>query len=44
MVEFESEEDRDYYVEHDKAHQAFIASIDGLVDSAQELDYVAAKC
>ena len=43
VVEFESEEDRDYYVKHDESHQAFIASINGLVDGAQVLDYVSGK-
>ena len=43
VVEFESEEDRDYYVKHDEAHQAFIASLSGLVDGVQALDYVPGK-
>ena len=31
VVEFESEEDRDYYVKEDPAHAAFKKSMDGLL-------------
>ena len=43
VVEFENEGDRDFYVKHDEAHLAFVASLEGLVDGAQVVDYTAGK-
>ena len=43
VVEFESEDDRDFYVKKDEAHLAFMKSLDGLVDGAQILDYTPGK-
>ena len=43
MIEFESEEDRDFYVKEDTAHRAFVESLEGLVDGIQVLDYVPGK-
>lgn len=43
MIEFENEEDRNFYVKQDEAHLAFVASLEGLVDGAQVLDYTAGK-
>ncbi|KAJ5558876.1 hypothetical protein N7461_002848 [Penicillium sp. DV-2018c] len=39
VVEFASAADRDYYVQSDPAHQAFIKSLDGLIDKAQVVDF-----
>jgi hypothetical protein len=39
VFEFEREEDRNFYVEQDEAHLAFVATLEGLVDGAQVLDY-----
>jgi len=39
VVEFASEDDRDYYVRHDPAHQAFVKSIGVVVEKAQVLDF-----
>ena len=39
VVGFASLEDRDYYVFHDPAHQAFIKSIEDKVDDVKVLDY-----
>ncbi|KAH0494658.1 hypothetical protein TgHK011_008249 [Trichoderma gracile] len=39
VVEFNSAEDRDYYVKTDPAHQAFVKSIDGLVEKAIVVDF-----
>lgn len=38
-VEFESTEDRDYYVKSDPAHQAFIAFAGTVVEKAIVVDY-----
>lgn len=38
-MEFESEKDRKYYVEQDPAHQAFIKSLDGIMERARIVDY-----
>lgn len=45
VMEFDNEEDRDFYVTQDEAHQAFKASLKGLVDKdgAQVLDYTVGK-
>lgn len=40
IVEFPSAEDRDYYVGEDPIHQAFIKSLDGLVEKAVVIDFV----
>jgi hypothetical protein len=42
-MEFESEEDRDYYVAKDPAHLAFIRDIAGLAEKVQVLDFTAGK-
>ncbi|KAL9620669.1 MAG: hypothetical protein Q9160_004805 [Pyrenula sp. 1 TL-2023] len=40
VVEFESTQDRDYYLNDDPSHQAFVAKIKkGLVDDARVLDF-----
>lgn len=38
-MEFNSAEDRDYYVRTDPAHQAFVKSIGGLVEKAIVVDF-----
>ncbi|KAK4234244.1 hypothetical protein C8A03DRAFT_37984 [Achaetomium macrosporum] len=40
VVEFDSVEDRDYYVSKDPSHLAFVASIDGLVEKAVVVDFI----
>ena len=42
-MEFENDEDRNFYVKLDEAHLAFVATLDGLVDGAQVLDYTPGK-
>lgn len=39
VVEFENVQDREYYVKHDPAHQAFIKSLDGVVEKVQVIDF-----
>ncbi|PWY90583.1 hypothetical protein BO94DRAFT_555692 [Aspergillus sclerotioniger CBS 115572] len=39
VVQFATAEDRDYYVKQDPAHQAFIKSLDGIVEKAQVVDF-----
>ncbi|KAJ5945686.1 hypothetical protein N7454_002525 [Penicillium verhagenii] len=39
FVEFANSADRDYYVQHDPVHQAFVKSLDGLIEKAQVIDY-----
>ncbi|KAK7413184.1 hypothetical protein QQX98_007908, partial [Neonectria punicea] len=39
VVEFASEEDREYYVTKDPAHQEFIKGLLALVDKAQVIDF-----
>jgi Stress responsive A/B Barrel Domain len=39
VMEFESDEDRNYYVHDDPAHQAVIKSMDGIVEKVQVLDF-----
>lgn len=39
MVEFDSAEDRDYYVQKDPAHLAFVKSLDGILEKAQIVDF-----
>ncbi|KAG8350444.1 hypothetical protein FVEN_g13063 [Fusarium venenatum] len=36
---FNSTEDRDYYVEKDPAHQAFVAKVGSLLDKATVVDF-----
>ena len=42
-MEFENEEDRNYYVKTDEAHQAFVKSLGGLVAGVQVVDYLPGK-
>ena len=39
VVEFGSVEDRDYYVKEDPTHQAFVKSIEDLVEKAIVVDF-----
>ena len=39
IVEFASKEHRDYYVNDEPAHKAFVASLEGVVEKAQVLDF-----
>lgn len=39
VVEFASVEDRDYYVNVDGAHKAFVKGLDGLVEKAVVVDF-----
>lgn len=39
VSEFDSEEDRRYYLEKDPAHLAFVKSISGVVSKAQVVDF-----
>ncbi|GIJ91469.1 hypothetical protein Asppvi_010435 [Aspergillus pseudoviridinutans] len=39
VVEFENEADREYYVRTDPAHQAFVKSLDGVIEKAQVVDF-----
>lgn len=39
VLEFENKEDRNFYVKQDEAHLAFVATLEGLVNGAQVLDY-----
>lgn len=41
VVEFESDEDRDYYVNKDPAHAAFVKSLGGIIEKAQVIDFSA---
>ena len=38
VVEFASAEDRDYYVDKDPAHLAFVKSVGGVLEKAQAVD------
>lgn len=40
MSEFDSEDDRDYYLNEDPAHAAFLENIDGIVAVGQVVDFV----
>jgi len=40
VVEFDNEEDRDYYLKKDPAHLAFVKSLDGIIESVRILDFV----
>ncbi|PCG93332.1 Dimeric alpha-beta barrel [Penicillium occitanis (nom. inval.)] len=39
VVEFANQEDRDYYVQKDPAHQEFIKSLDGVIEKVQVIDF-----
>lgn len=39
VVEFESEEDRDYYVKEDPVHKAFKAGLEGKIKEALVVDF-----
>lgn len=39
VSEFEKDEDRQYYLEKDPAHLAFVKSLDGIVAKAQVVDF-----
>lgn len=39
VVEFESEEDREYYVKKDPAHAAFVQELSKVVVKAQVIDF-----
>ncbi|KAF5674966.1 stress responsive a b barrel [Fusarium heterosporum] len=39
VVEFNSAKDRDYYVNEDPAHQAFVEKVGGLVEKAIVVDF-----
>ncbi|KAE8154547.1 hypothetical protein BDV25DRAFT_147472 [Aspergillus avenaceus] len=39
VVEFANASDRDYYVNEDPAHLAFVKSLDGIIDKAQAVDF-----
>lgn len=39
MVWFENEQDRDYYVREDPAHQEFVKSIGEVIQSVRVLDF-----
>ncbi|EKV06010.1 hypothetical protein PDIG_71810 [Penicillium digitatum PHI26] len=39
IVEFESAADRDYYVQSDPSHLAFVKTLDGLVEKVQVIDF-----
>jgi hypothetical protein len=39
VVEFENEADREYYVRKDPAHQAFVKTLDGVIEKAQVVDF-----
>ena len=43
VVEFESAEDRDYYVKRDPAHQEFIAFVGPLVQQVKVVDFEPGK-
>jgi hypothetical protein len=39
ISEFENEQDRDYYVKEDPAHQAFVAFAGAFLEKAQVVDF-----
>ncbi|KAF7562378.1 hypothetical protein G7046_g1735 [Stylonectria norvegica] len=39
VVEFESKEDRDYYVQKDPAHIAFVSELGSILTKAQVIDF-----
>jgi hypothetical protein len=40
ILQFRSSEDRDYYVEHDPAHQAFKNAADPVIEKAVVVDFL----
>jgi hypothetical protein len=40
IMEFECEEDRKYYLEHEPAHKEFVGSLGGLVERIQIVDFI----
>ncbi|CZT16712.1 uncharacterized protein RCC_02547 [Ramularia collo-cygni] len=43
ISEFQSEEDRTYYLQRDPAHLAFVASLDGVVEQVRVMDFESGK-
>ncbi|RMJ24249.1 hypothetical protein PHISP_04885 [Aspergillus sp. HF37] len=39
VVEFENAHDREYYVKNDPVHQAFVQSMDGIIEKVQVIDF-----
>ncbi|KAJ5620261.1 hypothetical protein N7510_004245 [Penicillium lagena] len=39
VVEFANAADRDFYIEKDPVHLAFVRSLDGIIERAQVIDY-----
>ncbi|PWY77265.1 hypothetical protein BO94DRAFT_195698 [Aspergillus sclerotioniger CBS 115572] len=39
VMEFESNEDRDYYLTKDPAHLGFVKTLDGLIEKSQVVDF-----
>ncbi|WEW59210.1 hypothetical protein PRK78_004679 [Emydomyces testavorans] len=39
VVEFENAQDRDYYVQEDPAHQAFVKSVGSVLEKAHVVDF-----
>jgi hypothetical protein len=39
VVEFENAQDRDYYIQQDPAHQAFVQSVGNMLEKAQIVDF-----
>lgn len=39
VLEFESRADRDYFVKKDPVHQAFVKTLDGMVEKTVVLDF-----
>ena len=39
VSQFENEADRDYYLKEDPAHVEFVASLDGVIEGVQVVDY-----
>ncbi|KAI6855957.1 hypothetical protein KC338_g7891, partial [Hortaea werneckii] len=43
VSEFQSEEDRKYYLEQDPAHLEFVASLKGIVENVRVVDFEPGK-
>lgn len=43
MSHFASEEDRQYYLEEDPAHLAFVKSLEGIIQNVRVVDYEPGK-
>ncbi|KAK4547968.1 hypothetical protein LTR36_010687 [Oleoguttula mirabilis] len=43
VSEFQSEEDRKYYLEEDPAHLAFVKSLEGVMQNVRVLDFEPGK-